>query len=121
MSVKQSSSSELRRLLIITLYLAALVSGVVQVTDPYFGGLHFLLLFVMAGAAAWWVISDARVNGSAMVPMLQHLVVLFWPIAVPLYLIATCGVRGLGLSVAHFVGLISTQYIGFYLAFFLVY
>jgi hypothetical protein len=120
MNETQSSSNSLRRLLVITLYVASLVWGVVQVMLPESGGLYYLFALVMAGAAAWWVVSDARDRGKPILHILQLLIFLLWPIAVPIYLVATRGIRGLGLSVAHAVGLILVLCIGFYVTVFSV-
>ena len=121
MNNPQSSSRKLRRLLVITLYVASLVWGVVQVMAPDVGGLYYLFALVMAGCAAWWAVSDARDRGKPILHILQLFVFLLWPIAVPIYLIATRGFRGLGLSVAHAVGLILVLCIGFYTTVFSVY
>ena len=122
MNDSQFSSSKLRRQLVITLYVSCLVGGVVQVMAPdVVGGLYYLFAIAMAGCAAWWAVSDARDRGKPILHILQLLVFLSWPIAVPIYLIKTRGFRGLGLSVAHAVGLILVQCIGFHATAFSVY
>ena len=121
MNEPQPSSSKLRRHLVITLYVASFLWGVVQVMVPDLGGLYYLFALVMAGAAAWWAVSDARERGKPILHILQLFVFLLWPVAVPIYLIATRGFRGLGLSVAHVVGLIFVLCIGFYVTVFSVY
>ncbi len=122
MNYLQSSSSKLRRLLVITLYVSSLSWGVVQVMAPAVAGaLYYLFGITMAGCAAWWAVLDARDRGKPILHILQLLVLVFWPIAVPIYLIATRGFRGLGLSVAHAVGLILVLCIGFYATIFFMY
>ena len=88
---------------------------------PDVGGLSFLFAVVMASCAACWAVSDARDRGKPMLHILQLFVFLFWPIAVPIYLVATRGFRGVGVTVANAVGLMLMVCVGFYASLFAVY
>jgi len=82
--VKQVASSSGRHA-----YVATLEWGVVSVIVPGSAGWSYLLGAVMAGAAAWWVACDARDRGKPILHILQMVIFLCWPIAIPTYLIAS--------------------------------
>ncbi|MEM9412124.1 MAG: hypothetical protein AAGA30_13490 [Planctomycetota bacterium] len=121
MNAPLSSSRKLRRILIIKIYIAFLFWGVVQVLAPEVGGLYYLFALVAGGSAAWWAVLDASDRGRPILHIVQFFVLLFWPLAVPVYLIASRGIRGFGLSVAHAVGLMLALLIGFYVTVFSLY
>lgn len=102
--------------MVITLYVASFTIGVVGAITANHDGLVFLLELLVGSGAAWWVVLDARERGNPILHILQLILFLTWPIAVPLYLMTSRGFRGLYLSVAHFVGLVLIQSTGLFLA-----
>ena len=112
--------SDLRWLLVTQLYVASLLWGVVQVFTQH-AGLYYLFGIFMASAAAWWAVSDARSRGRPILHIVQLFLFLLWPVAVPIYLISSRGIRGLGWSLLHAVGLVVALCVGFYATVFSVY
>ena len=98
---------------LVALYVATVAWGVTQCFTQN-GGVYYLFALFMASMAAMWVVFDARHRGKPLVSVVQFLVFIFWPIAVPVYLIATRGVRGFGWSLLNFFGLVVALCIGFY-------
>jgi hypothetical protein len=112
--------SNLRWLLVAQLYIASLLWGIVQVFTQH-AGLYFLFAIIMATASALWTVSDARSRGRPVLHIVQLFLFLFWPIAIPIYLVLSRGIRGFGWSLLHAVGLMAALYLGFYITVFSVY
>ena len=112
--------SDFRWLSIAQLYIASAAWGLVQVFTRN-AGLYYLFALFMASMAAWWTVSDARRRGHPILHIVQLFVFLFWPIAVPIYLIWSRGLRGVGWTLLHAFGLILALCVGFYVTVFSVY
>ena len=98
---------------LVALYVATAVWGVTQCFTQN-AGVYYLFALFMASMAAMWVVFDARHRGKPLVSAVQFLIFIFWPIAAPIYLIATRGIRGFGWSILNFIGLVVALCIGFY-------
>ena len=109
-----------RLLFVVTLYVLTTAWGVAQVFSLH-GGLQYLFALVIASAATLWAVSDARLRGHSILNIVQFFIFVSWPIAVPIYLVWSRGLRGLGLSLLHGVGLTVALCIGFYCTVFSVY
>lgn len=108
-------------LLIVQFYLAIALWGAVQV-GPHVGSMMYLASACQASAAGLWVVLDARASGRPMLRVAQELHCGFWPIAVPIYLLRSRGIRrGLLLLVAHVVGIFCINLMGYYVAIYSLY
>ena len=105
MNKSRSASIYLRRLLLVTLYFTTFFSGVAQALSSSIC-VHYLCSFAMAGSATGWMVSDSRERGNPILHILQTLIMVFWPIVVPIYLVTTRGIRGLGFAIVHAIGLL---------------
>lgn len=108
-----ANPADQRWLLVVLIYAGMAMSGAMQLLTPHIG-LQLLLRALLASAAALWVRFDAHQRERPMLPIVQFVVFLTWPLAVPIYLIATRGWRGLGWSALHSVGLTMTLGVFFY-------
>ncbi len=95
------------------LYVAQVALGAMQCFSLN-GAWYWIVSLLMASTAAMWVAFDARHRGAPLINIVQLMVMGLWPIAVPIYLIATRGVRGLGWTILNFVGLVIASCFGFY-------
>ena len=110
---QEQRGSNSRWLPLVALYFATLSWGAIQ-CFPQQGGVHYIFALLMASMAALWVVFDARHRGKPLVSIVQFLVLVSWPVAVPIYLISTRGVRGLGWSLLNLVGLAVMCLLGFF-------
>ena len=97
---------------LVGLYVAQVASGAMQ-CFYLDGAWYWIVSLLMASTAAMWVVFDARYRGKPLVRIVQLIVMGLWPIAVPIYLIATRGVRGLAWTILNLVGLVLANFIGY--------
>lgn len=57
----------------------------------------------IALSLGWWASLDARIRGRSLPLILQHAIVLIWPVVVPCYVLCTRRWRGLGYLLLFFV------------------
>lgn len=95
------------------LYVAHVLGGAMQ-CFTLVGAWYWCLSLMMASFAAMWVAFDARHRRKPMVRIVQEIVMGLWPIAVPVYLVTTRGVRGLGWAALNIIGLLIANFIGFF-------
>lgn len=112
--------SDYRWLLVVQLYLSTIAWGAVQVFNQNIGP-YLLFGIFMAATATQWTVLDARRRGHSIRHILLLLIVLFWSIAVPIYLIWSRGFRGLGWALLHALGLLLALCLGYYVTVFAVY
>jgi len=98
---------------LVGLYASQVATGVMQ-CFPLSGAWYWILSLLMASMAAMWVVFDAQHRGKPLVSIVQLMAMALWPIAVPIYLIVTRGVRGLGWVVLNLLGLMIAICVGFY-------
>lgn len=98
---------------LVGLYVTQVAWGATQ-CFPLNGAWQYLYSLLMASLAAMWVVFDARHRGKPLVNIVQLMVMALWPIAVPVYLFSTRGVRGLGWAVLNLLGLTIAICLGFY-------
>lgn len=107
--------------MVVQFYLAIALWGAVQV-GPHLGTMLYLTSGCQASAAGLWVVLDARASGRPMLRVAEELHCGFWPIAVPIYLLRSRGIRrGFLLLTAHVVGIFCVNLIGFYVAIYALY
>ena len=94
-------------------YVGQVVWGAMQ-CFTLVGVWYWFLSLLMASSAAMWVVFDAQHRGKPLVHIVQLMVMILWPIAVPIYLITTRGLRGLGWTILNIVGLLIASCVGFY-------
>ncbi len=104
--------SDFRGLLVAQLYFTQTGWGVAQVfTDN--AGLELLIGLLMASVAAGWVVMDARQRGKPILHVVQFFLVFTWGVSVPVYLVWTRGLRGIGWLLLHTIGLFAALNSGF--------
>ncbi|MGE3240101.1 MAG: hypothetical protein AB7G28_11385 [Pirellulales bacterium] len=64
---------------------------------------------LLASTSAGWCLADASWRGQPMTWAAQLLAYMFWPIAVPIYLIASRGWRGLGWALLNTIAFYITS------------
>lgn len=116
-SVEQSqATSDHRSLIVVAFYVAAALIGSTSALS-HNALVAYLGKFLLACTAAEWCLIDASYRGRPMTWSVQFLTLIFWSIAVPIYLIATRGWRGVGWVLLHGVGIYATIFAAYYLTF----
>ena len=98
--------SDSRWIPFVSLYVVAAVWAVVQLFWGGNGGVYLLFWLAFAIPATTWVVMDGRHRNKPILHILQFVIFFTWPIAVPVYLVATRGIYGIGLTTLHVIGLI---------------
>ena len=111
---------DFRKFYVVTLYVATVAWGIVQVFSQH-GGIQYIISLIFGLTATLWTVSDARQRGRPILHIVQFFILVSWPIAVPIYLIWSRGKRGVGLLLLHGVGLSIASYASFYGTVFSVY
>ena len=97
-----------RRQIVVAFYVAAVIAAA---TDALNNNtlVYFLGSLLMATASGGWCLADASWRGKPMTWAAQLLTFLFWPIAVPIYLVASRGWRGLGWALLNSIAFCITS------------
>lgn len=103
---------------VLTLYGLSALWGAIQIAFPDSAGLYLLFALMFALSATFWARFDSLARSKPIVPILQMLYFLVWPIGAMVYLISRSGWRGLGIGMMHGVGLFVTLALSFYLTFY---
>jgi hypothetical protein len=111
----------LRRLAVLSFYLAIATFGAMQVSLPQSGFVAPLLALMAASTAAYGCVVDARFRGRPIVQSVHWIMFVTWPMAVPVYLIYSRKLRGVALIVMHLIGLVVISTAAFNLAGYLAY
>ena len=107
---------KLRRILLFCLYLLAAIAGATGADRSQAVVVQIVFPFMMASAAAYWCVVDSRILGRPIVPAVQCIMFFTWPLAVPIYLVYSRRLRGLGLGVLHAMGLFIVAAVAFHAA-----
>jgi hypothetical protein len=114
------SRKTVRRILVTCLYLLVTVSGMVQAIRPQ--SVVIALLWVMfASTVTYWCVVDSRAAGRPILQSLHWIIFFTWPIAVPIYLIFSRKLRGLGIAFLHAICLLVVTNLAFHISGYLVY
>ncbi len=97
--------------LVACLYALAALWGVAQARAPVNGVLYMLAALSMALAATLWAVNDARCRGKWLPHIVQFLMLLTWPLALPIYLVLSRKLRGVGLAILHAVALYAVMFL----------
>ena len=103
------------------MYAVTAGGNVVVVLRPEAGVIRLLLHVAMCSIATYWCVVDSRMRGSPIVHSLHWIIFFTWPIAVPIYLVQSRGLRGLWLAVIHGIGLYAACLVTYHLTGYLVY
>ena len=95
------------------LYVAQVAAGVTECFTLH-GAVYWVFALLCACLIAMWVVFDAQHRGKPLVSIVQLIVFILWPIAVPIYLVTSRGVRGLGWLVLNAICLTVASFIGYY-------
>jgi hypothetical protein len=106
----------LRRSCLAGLYLLAATSGLMQGLIPETGIPEYLISILFCVEATGWCVIDSRILGHPLLPVLRLIIFLTWPFSVPIYLVWSRGMRGVGLACLHAVGLMFTCWLVFWLS-----
>jgi hypothetical protein len=109
------SSPDYRWIFVAQLYFGFAAWGSIQVFSEN-AMISMLFALLIASAATMWVAFDTRHRQSPLPHAVLFLIFLTWVIALPLYLIWTRRIRGLGWAALHFIGLFLTLYLSFILS-----
>lgn len=105
----KSLEKRLRFVLVVAMYLVSAVTNVTAVLRPEGLLVHLLFPLAVCSIMTYWCVIDARMLGSPIVRSLHWIIFFTWPVAVPIYLIWSRGLRGLGLALVHAVGLLAVS------------
>jgi hypothetical protein len=112
---------DIRATLVTCIYLFAMIFGVTKAIRPENAALALLLGVTIALSVTNWCVVDARTIGRPIVQSLHWIMFCTWPIAAPAYLIFSRKLRGLGIAIAHAVGLLITIGLAFHLTGYIAY
>jgi hypothetical protein len=112
---------KLRRVVLLALYLLVGANAVLQACLPVGPLLHIVLAIMVASTATYACIVDSRIVGRPIVQSIHWIMFLTWPLAAPIYLIYSRGLRGVLLTVLHGIGLVFVSTVAFHLAGYLAY
>jgi len=103
-------TNDYRRLILIAFYAAAAIAAATNAinNNALVYGLGAILL---SSASAGWCLVDASWRGQPLTWAAQLLTFLFWPIAVPIYLVSSRGWRGLGWALLNALAFYATSFI----------
>jgi hypothetical protein len=101
--------------LVIGLYVATALAGSTQALSVN-ALVYYLSSLLLACCATGWCVVDARQRGKPMLPIVKLLCLIFWTIAVPIYLIGSRGWRGAGWLLLHSIAMTLVFLVAFYAA-----
>ena len=97
-----------------SLYVLAALWGIVQIVFVNDGRVYLLVGLICALLATSWAVFDLKSREKAILPILQMLYFLMWPIGATIYLVSRNGWRGVLIAALHAVGLTLTVGLTFY-------
>ena len=120
-SGRSDHRKSVRFLLLLGFYLLAAIAGIMGTGQLRSGVVHFLFSIMAASVATYWCVLDARILGRPIVQSVHWIMFFTWPLAVPIYLIRSRGLRGLGMVVLHGIGFVVVAVVAYHTAGYLVY
>ena len=90
---------------VVGLYVLAALCGPLELIFPDNVGVYFLTTIMFALLATHWAVYDSKSRGKTIIPILQMLYFLLWPIGATIYLFIRYGWRGIVFAVLHAIGL----------------
>lgn len=114
---RRSSSRSERRLrlaLVGAMYAIAVATGVMGVLRPEHALSRLVLPIAVCSVMGYWCVVDSRMQGSPIVQSVHWIIFFTWPVAVPVYLIWSRRLRGLGLALIHAIGLYGVCFVAYH-------
>ncbi len=102
------------------LYVLAALWGSLQLVFPNNTGVYLLTAIMLALLATHWAVYDSKSRGRTILPVLQMLYFLMWPIGATIYLFTRYGWRGIVIAALHAIGLTLCVGVTFYGTFYLL-
>jgi len=100
------------------LYALAALWGSIQLVFANNGRAYFLTGLMFATLATSWAVFDSKSRGTTILPILQMLYFVMWPIGATVYLVTRSGWRGLLIAGLHGIGLTLAVGVTFYVTFY---
>jgi hypothetical protein len=119
-NMTRASNPDYRWIFVAQLYVAFVVWGAGQVLSQN-SAVYELFTLLTASSATTWVYFDARYRRQPLPHIVLFIHFLIWPVALPLYLLSTRRIQGLGWAALHCVGLQLALDLSFRLAWWGVY
>ncbi len=107
--------------LVLAMYLISVVGSVIGVFRPEESVIGVVPQVAICSIMTYWWVVDSRVRGFPIVQSLHWIILFTWPIAVPIYLIWSRKLRGLGLVFVHAIGLFAVGLAAYHLTGYLAY
>jgi hypothetical protein len=98
----------------ITLYGLSVVWGAIQIVFPDSTSQFMMFSFLFALVSTLWARYDSLARDRPILPVLQMLFFLVWPIGALIYLVSRSGWRGVVVGVIHGFGLLFALAVSFY-------
>jgi hypothetical protein len=114
--MNRTADERLRRILGFSLYLLAALWGLLPVLYSQYLVLYLPFAAIISFTMTYWCIVDGRIVGHPILNSFYWLIFFFWPIAVPIQLFRSRGLRGLGFALLHFAGIYGVCFIVFHVA-----
>jgi hypothetical protein len=102
-----SDRNKLRAVVLLCFYVLMAGNGAIQVLPPQGGMVRILIAVMAASLVAYWCVDGARIVGRPIVQSVHWILFVTWPLAVPVYLVCSRGLRGIALIILHGIGLIA--------------
>jgi hypothetical protein len=102
----------------IGMYVVSAAWGVLQIIFPANGTLYWVAGLMIALLATLWAAYDAKARNRPILPVLQMLYFLAWPIGATVYLVSRSGLKGILLACLHGLGMTALMVATFYITFY---
>ena len=99
-------TNDLRGTFLAALYVLSAIGGSFQAVSQN-ALVFFVSALLFASLVTAWCAEDAQIRGWPLLPVLQMTMFFVWPVAVPIYLVASREWRGIAFALLHAVGLYS--------------
>jgi hypothetical protein len=103
--MNNSVQQRVRRVLGVSVYILVAASSLFHVFHPERDRLDLVLGLAFSVTMTYWCIVDSRIAERPVLRSFYWLIFFLWPIAVPIYLVWSRKLRGLGFVLLHFTGL----------------
>jgi hypothetical protein len=101
-----------------SLFALSALWGGLQIAFPDSTGLYLLFAFMFALSATFWARYDSLSRGKPILPILQMLYFLLWPVGATIYLVTRSGWRGFATAFLYGGGMLILMGITFYATFY---
>ena len=102
-----------RTFLIVLIYLIIALFGIRIAFPIDLGVRKYLYAFTIGITAAYICIVDSKITRKPLPMSTYWLILIFYPVSIPVCLTRTHGIKGFGIFVLHYLGIMLTQFIAF--------